>query len=41
MMDADRTAQTYRYERCRAISSGILETASNTFLRLIAMRCPG
>lgn len=38
MMDADRTAQTYRFERGRAISSGILETAGNTFLLLIAVR---
>ena len=37
-MDAGRTAQTYRYERWRAISSGILETAGSTFLLLIAVR---
>ena len=37
-MDASRTAQTYRYERWRAISSGILETAGSTFLLLIAVR---
>ena len=38
MTDASRTAQTYRYERWRAISSGILETAGGTFLLLIAVR---
>ncbi|HEX5222875.1 MAG TPA: MFS transporter [Verrucomicrobiae bacterium] len=38
MSDATRTAQTYRYERWRAISSGILETAGSTFLLLIAVR---
>ena len=38
MPDADRTALTYRYERWRAISSGILETAGATFLLLIAVR---
>jgi len=37
-MDAARTAQTYRYERWRAISSGIIETAGSTFLLLIAVR---
>ncbi len=30
MTDAGRTAQTYRYERWRAVYSGILETAGNT-----------
>ena len=38
MPDANRTALTYRYERWRAISSGILETAGGTFLLLIAVR---
>jgi MFS family permease len=38
MTDAGRTAQTYRYERWRAISSGILESAGGTFLLLIAVR---
>ncbi|MBI2946567.1 MAG: hypothetical protein HYY23_02910 [Verrucomicrobia bacterium] len=32
------TEVTYRYERWRAISSGILETAGTTFLLLIAVR---
>ena len=35
---ADRTAITYRYERWRALSSGILESAGTTFLLLIAVR---
>ena len=34
----DRTAITYRYERWRALSSGILESAGSTFLLLIAVR---
>lgn len=38
MTDAGRTSQTYRYERWRAISSGIIETAGSTFLLLIAVR---
>jgi MFS family permease len=38
MTDAGRIAQTYRYERWRAISSGIIETAGSTFLLLIAVR---
>jgi MFS family permease len=38
MPDASRTAQTYRYERWRAVSAGILETAGTTFLLLIAVR---
>jgi MFS family permease len=33
-----RTEQTYFYERLRAVSSGILETAATTFLLLIAVR---
>lgn len=32
------TELTYRYERWRAVSSGILETAGTTFLLLIAVR---
>jgi len=32
------TEQTFFYERWRAISSGVLETAGNTFLLLIAVR---
>ena len=38
MPEANRTAITYRYERWRALSSGILETAGATFLLLIAVR---
>ncbi len=38
MLDPHRTALTFRYERWRAISSGILETAGGTFLLLIAVR---
>ena len=38
MPDASRTARTYRYERWRAVSAGILETAGTTFLLLIAVR---
>src|SRR5512140_713311 len=30
--------QTYRFERWRAVASGILETAGTTFLLLIAVR---
>lgn len=37
-MDAARTAQTYRYERWRALTSGIIEAAGGTFLLLIAVR---
>ena len=37
-MDAARTAQTYRYERWRALTSGVLEAAGGTFLLLIAVR---
>ncbi|HTD85019.1 MAG TPA: MFS transporter [Candidatus Binatia bacterium] len=36
--DASRTARTFRYERWRAISSGVMETAGSTFLLLIAVR---
>jgi len=35
---APRTALTYRYERLRAVAAGIIETASSTFLLLIAVR---
>jgi len=39
MMDAaGRTAQTYRYERWRALATGMLESAASTFLLLIAVR---
>lgn len=38
MVKADRRQITYRYERWRALSAGILETASGTFLLLIAVR---
>jgi MFS family permease len=38
MVQRDRTAQTYRYERWRAVSSGMLETAGTTFLLLIAVK---
>ncbi len=38
MADETRTALTYRYERWRALSSGIIETAAGTFLLLIAVR---
>jgi len=38
MPDESRTVLTYRYERWRAISAGILETAGTTFLLLIAVR---
>ena len=34
----ERTALTFRYEKWRALSSGILETAGTTFLLLIAVR---
>jgi hypothetical protein len=34
----DRTIITYRYERWRAITSGIMESAGTTFLLLIAVR---
>jgi MFS family permease len=35
---AERTALTYRLERWRAVTHGILETAGSTFLLLIALR---
>lgn len=38
MLAASRTAQTFRYERWRALASGILEAAGGTFLLLIAVR---
>src|SRR3954463_4910261 len=34
----ESTQITYRYERWRALSAGILETAGGTFLLLIAVR---
>jgi MFS family permease len=36
--EADRTAITYRYERWRALTSGVMESAGATFLLLIAVR---
>lgn len=38
MTAADRTSRTFRYERWRSVCSGILETAGNTFLLLIAVK---
>ncbi len=38
MSEADRTRLTYRYERLRAVSAGIVDTAGSTFLLLIAVR---
>jgi MFS family permease len=38
MTQASRTELTYRYERNRAVTSGILETAGSTFMLLIAVR---
>jgi len=38
MPEASRTTLTYRYERWRALSSGVIETAGATFLLLIAVR---
>jgi len=35
---ADRTTITYRYERWRALTSGVIESAGTTFLLLIAVR---
>src|SRR3954452_5840498 len=34
----ERTARTFRHERWRAVSAGILESAGTTFLLLIAVR---
>jgi MFS family permease len=34
----NRTKLTYRYERWRAISAGVIETAGTTFLLLVAVR---
>jgi MFS family permease len=34
----DRTRLTYKYERWRSVSAGILETATSTFLLLIAVK---
>src|SRR5258706_3139469 len=34
----ERTAITFRHERWRAVSAGILETAASTFLLIIAVR---
>ena len=38
MSDPARTARTFRFERWRAVSSGIMETAATTFLLVIAVR---
>jgi len=38
MVAKNRTELTYHYERWRAISAGVLETAGTTFLLLIAVR---
>lgn len=38
MSGHDATKITYRYERWRALSAGVLETAGTTFLLLIAVR---
>jgi hypothetical protein len=37
-VSAERTAITYRFERWRALSSGIIESAGTTFLLTIAVR---
>lgn len=38
MSEAGRTDITFRYERFRAVTAGIIETAGTTFLLLIAVR---
>ena len=38
MPGTDRTKITYRYERWRALTSGVIESAGTTFLLLIAVR---
>lgn len=38
VLEADRTRITFRYERWRALSSGIIESAGTTFLLTIAVR---
>lgn len=38
MSGTDRTIITYRYERWRALTSGVIESAGTTFLLLIAVR---
>jgi len=38
MVAADRTQVTYRYERWRALASGVLEVAATVFLLLIAVK---
>ncbi|MBI3877003.1 MAG: hypothetical protein HY300_13790, partial [Verrucomicrobia bacterium] len=37
-MTARRTELTYRYERLRAVTAGIIESAATTFLLLIAIK---
>lgn len=38
MADPSRTSLTFRYEALRAVAAGVVETASTTFLVLIAVR---
>jgi len=38
MAEPDRTTLTYHYERWRAVTNGMLETAGTTFLLLIAVK---
>src|SRR3954468_14790342 len=39
--DLERTRVTYRYELMRAVTAGVLESASGTFLLLVALRWYG
>lgn len=38
MSHPNRTVQTFRFERWRAVSAGVMETAATTFLLVIAVR---
>ena len=38
MLEGDRTRITFRYERWRAVTAGVIESAGSTFLLLIAVR---
>ncbi len=38
MSQAERTLRTYRWERWRSVCAGVLETAGNTFLLLLAVQ---
>jgi MFS family permease len=38
MQSGDKTSVTFRYERLRALSAGVLETAATVFLLLVAVR---